>query len=93
IRNREATYVLVVSGDSMKDAGIMPGDMVLVERGSPARNGDIVIAEVDGQWTLKYLRKRGAKVYLEPANKRYRPIFPRQELKVAAVAKAVIRRY
>ncbi|MDP3794882.1 MAG: S24 family peptidase, partial [bacterium] len=46
IRNREATYVLVVSGDSMKDAGIMPGDMVLVERGSPARNGDIVIAEV-----------------------------------------------
>ena len=49
IRNREATYFLNVRGDSMIDAGILPGDVVLVERGSAPHNGDIVIAQIDGE--------------------------------------------
>ena len=57
IKNREATFLLKVSGDSMKDAGILPGDMVIVERGGTPHNGDIVIAEVDGTWTMKYFSK------------------------------------
>jgi SOS-response transcriptional repressor LexA len=56
IRNREATYLLRVRGDSMVDAGILPGDVVLVERGSEPHPGDIVIAQIDGEWTLKYFR-------------------------------------
>jgi len=93
IKNKEATYILKVQGDSMKDAGIMEGDMVLVERTADAKDGQIVIALVDNEWTLKYLRKKRDKVYLEPANKKYKPIFPKESLKIEAVVKAVIRKY
>ncbi len=54
IGNRQATFMLKVSGDSMIDAGIHPGDTLLVERGRTPKNGDIVVAEVDSQWTFKY---------------------------------------
>ena len=93
IQRPGSTYMLRVQGDSMIDAGIMPGDMVLVERGVREKDGDIIIAEVDGEWTMKYFRKRGGKVYLEAANRKYKPIFPEAELKVAAVVKAVVRKY
>ncbi len=93
IKNREATFMLRVKGESMKDAGIMNGDMVLVERNTAPKDGQIVIAEVDGDWTIKYLRSRNKKPYLEPANKKFRPIYPENELKIAAVVKAVIRKY
>jgi repressor LexA len=93
IENEEATYILKVTGDSMLDAGIQPGDLVIVERTNAPRVGDIVIAEVDGEWTMKYLRKRGNQLYLQPANKKYKPIVPTQELKIAAVVKAVVRKY
>ena len=59
IRNKEATYILKVNGESMIEAGILPGDMLLVERGAEPRDGDIVIAQVDREWTMKYFRKRG----------------------------------
>src|SRR4030067_3113525 len=68
IQNREATFLLKVSGDSMSGAGILPGDMVIVDRGQVPKSGDIVIAEVDGHWTMKYLRKRADYVTLLPAN-------------------------
>ena len=76
ISNKEATFILQVSGNSMIDAGIMPKDLVLVERTNEAKPGDIVIAEVDGKWTMKYLRQNGDKMYLEAANKKYPPIYP-----------------
>ena len=93
IGNREATYILRVQGDSMIDAGIMPGDLVLVERTETASTGDIVIAEIDGKFTMKYLRKRGRKVWLESGNKKYKPFYPKAELKVVAVVTSVIRKY
>ena len=93
IRKKEATYMLKVTGDSMIEAGLLPGDLVLVERRSDAKNGDIVIAQIDQGWTMKYLRKRGRKLWLEPANKKYQPIYPAQELKIAAVVIASIRKY
>src|SRR5262245_1657250 len=93
ITNKEATYVLKVTGDSMQDAGILPGDLLLVERGAEARDGDIVIAQVDHEWTMKYLRRRGTRVLLEPANKAYTPIPPQEELQITAVVRAVIRKY
>jgi len=93
VGNNEATYMLEVSNDSMIDAGIMPGDLVLVERGIDPKDGDIVIAEVDGGWTIKYLRKRGKEVMLIPGNKKYKPIIPTSQLNVAAIVKAVIRKY
>ena len=69
ISNKEATYVLKVNGNSMIDAGILPGDMLLVERGVNPRDGDIVIAQVDREWTMKFFRRRGSAVFLEAANK------------------------
>ncbi|MDA8240603.1 MAG: transcriptional repressor LexA [Nitrospiraceae bacterium] len=93
IQNPEATFLLKVSGDSMSGAGILPGDMVLVDKGQTPRSGDIVIAEVDGEWTMKYLRKRGENVALIPANPNYKPIRPKKELKIAGVVTAVVRKY
>lgn len=93
IGNKELTYMLTVDGDSMIDAHIEDGDSVLVEKTSNAKDGDIVIAEVDGEFTMKYLRVNGGKRWLEPANKKYKPIYPRYSLKVVAVLKAVIRKY
>lgn len=93
IGNKEATFMLKVKGDSMHDAGIMPGDMVLVERGKQAQYGDIVIAEVDTGWTMKYLQKVNGRICLLPANKNYKPIYPAEELNIAAVVTAVVRKY
>lgn len=93
INNREATFMLKVSGESMIDAGIRPGDMLLVERGRNPKNNDIVVAEVDKQWTLKYFEKHGNQVTLVPANKKFKTIIPKDELNIAAVVVAVVRKY
>src|SRR3989304_4499198 len=93
IHNNEATFLLKVSGDSMSGAGILPGDVFIVEKGRGPKNGDIVIAEGDGEWTMKYLKKRGDSVTLIPANPKYKPIKPKNELKIAGVVRAVVRKY
>ena len=95
IGNREATFMLRVSGESMIEAGIQPGDMVIVERRTDATDGDIVVAFIDGGYTVKYLRKRNGKVWLEPANAAFEPIIPDEndELRIMAVVRAVIRKY
>ena len=93
IKNKPLTYMLEVDGDSMIDAHIEKGDMVLVEKTNQAKDGQIVIAEVDGEFTMKYFRKDGSKAWLEPANKNYKPIYPTQSLNVIAVLKAVVRKY
>jgi SOS regulatory protein LexA len=93
IGNKSSIYLLEVKGDSMIDEGIREGDLVLVERRGDPKDGDIVIAEVDGGWTMKYFKKKGGIVYLKPANKNYSPIYPTYDLKVAAIVRGVIRKY
>ncbi len=93
VRHPDQTYLVKVTGDSMIEAGIHAGDLVLVERGRTPKDGDIVIAQVDGDWTMKYYEKRGSSVRLIAANKKYAPIIPRDELVVGGVVIAVIRRY
>jgi SOS regulatory protein LexA len=93
VQNPDASFLLKVSGDSMTGAGILPGDLVIVDRGQTGKSGDIVIAEVDGEWTMKYLKKSGDAVYLVPANPRYKPVKPKHELKIAGVVTAVVRKY
>ena len=94
IRKRDATFLLTVKGDSMIDAGIREGDLVVVERAQTARLGDIVVAEVDGEWTMKYLRKdaRGA-YYLEPANENFEDIYPEGEMRIGGIVRGVVRKY
>lgn len=93
IKNREDTYLLRVKGQSMKDAGIVEGDMVIAERANDAKEGEIVIAEVDGGWTMKYFRTKGGKPFLEPANDAFEPIYPADSFAIAAVVRGVIRKY
>lgn len=91
--NKESSYILRVKGDSMIDAGIKPGDMVIVERKPQYKVGQIVIAMVDGEYTMKYLREKNGKYYLEPGNKNYPPIYPQESFQVEAVVTAVVRKY
>lgn len=93
VKNRQASFLLKVSGDSMSGAGIIAGDLVIVDRSRTPKNGDIVIAEVDGEWTMKYLKKTAGGVVLVPANPNYKPIKPKNELKIAGVVTAVVRKY
>ncbi len=92
IRHKESTYLLQVEGDSMKDAGIMEGDMIVFERGAEAKVGDIVVALTEDGYTLKYLRKKGGKMYLEAANSEYPKIYPR-EGQIIGVVTASFRKY
>ncbi|HZX73901.1 MAG TPA: transcriptional repressor LexA, partial [Cyclobacteriaceae bacterium] len=93
VAKKGTTYMLQVDGDSMIDAHITDGDMVLVEKTDKAKDGEIVIADVDGEFTMKYFRKDGNKVWLEPANKDFSPIYPTTYLKINGIVKAVIRKY
>jgi SOS-response transcriptional repressor LexA len=93
INDRSRTFFLEVKGDSMIEAHIEEGDLVIAERASTARDGDIVVAEVDGEFTLKFLKKLGDRVWLEPANKDYKPIYPRHSLRIVAIVRGVVRKY
>lgn len=93
IRRPEATFMLTVQGDSMIEAGIHPGDIVLVEKGGNPKPHDIVVAQVDEEWTIKYFEKDRAGVRLDPANPRYRFIRPKRSLAIGGIVKAVVRRY
>ena len=93
IRRPEATYMLTVTGDSMTGAGILPGDIVLVERGVAPKPNDVVVAQVDDEWTLKYYVKDRAGVRLDPANPKYRFIRPKRSLTIGGIVRAVIRKY
>lgn len=91
--NKESSYILKVKGDSMIDAGIQEGDMVVVERRQTYKPGQIVIASVDGEYTIKYLRKQRDSFFLEAANAKYKPIYPKGEMVIEAVVTAVVRKY
>lgn len=93
VERPDATFILKVSGDSMIDAGIHEGDLVLVERGVAPKTTDIVIAQVDGEWTMKYFVKDGDGVRLEAANRKYKTIWPGKSLEISGIVRAVIRKY
>lgn len=88
-------YALEVSGDSMVEAGIFDGDYALIQKADTAREGDIVVALVDGQdATLKYFRREGAMVRLDPANGAYEPQrYPANRVMVQGKLAGLLRRY
>jgi SOS-response transcriptional repressor LexA len=89
-----AAKLFRVRGDSMLEAGILNEDILLVESTDKWKLGDIVIAEIDGEETVKYIRKgKTGKLFLQPANPEMSDMHPKEYLKVKAVVKSVIRRY
>lgn len=93
VKNPNSTYSVRVFGDSMIDAGIYEDDIAIVEKNSNPRSGDIVIAQVDGEFTIKYFYQKGAKAFLEPANKKYSTIYPENELNIFGVVTGIVRKF
>ena len=88
-------FALEVSGDSMVEAGILDGDYALIRKADVAREGDIVVALVeDAEATLKYFRREGAMVRLDPANSAYEPqLYRPGEVQVQGKLAGLLRRY
>jgi repressor LexA len=72
-------FAVRVQGDSMTDAHIVHGDLVVIDRRKEPRDGDVVLASIDGEQTIKRLRKARSKWRLEPANPAYEPVVPKVE--------------
>ena len=93
IDNPSRTVLLTVKGDSMIDAGLMPGDAVIVKKHAPANIGDIVVAIVDNEFTVKYLAKDKRGFFLRPGNKAYQPIRAKDGLEIFGLVVGSFRRY
>ena len=93
VEGKNITYALRVKGDSMEGAGILEGDLVLVECAEEAPADAVVVACIDGEWTLKYLRERNGVRYLAAANPRYPDLYPAESLRIGGVVRAVVRTY
>ncbi|MEX1148156.1 MAG: transcriptional repressor LexA, partial [Sphingomonadales bacterium] len=88
-------YALLVSGDSMIEAGILDGDTIIIRKTDTANNGDIVVALVDGiEATLKTIHRRGEQVALKPANSTHEPqIYPASKVRVQGRLVGLLRQY
>ena len=93
VESPSSTVLVTVKGDSMIDAGIMPGDTVVVEKRSSASAGDMVIAIVDNEFTIKTLGVERGEPVLLPANRAYPVIRPRDSLEIFGVVVGLARRY
>lgn len=93
VRQPSRTVMVPVKGDSMIDAGIHDGDIVVVERTKAAKSGDFVIAIVDNEFTLKELVLEKGAFVLKPHNPAYPVIRPRGELEIFGIVTGLARRY
>jgi SOS-response transcriptional repressor LexA len=93
IENKEATFTLIAQNNAMIGAGLIAGDLVLLDRSRTPKDGDIVLAEVDDLTALRYFRKQGSRVWLQSANPKYHALMPQEKLTVSAVVVAVVRKY
>lgn len=92
VKNRSSTFLLRVKGDSMIDAGIHEGDLVVVERSKQPKPNDIVVGVLDGEFTLKRLKKDKGKFYLQAENPEYPDLYALDELKVGGVVVGLMRK-
>ena len=94
LTTRGENYVLKVRGDSMIDDGILDGDLVIIVRREQAYNGEMVVANVNGEVTLKRIYREGERVRLQPANATMSPIFaPARDVAVQGVVVGLMRRF
>jgi DNA polymerase V len=95
VKHTQATFVLRVSGSSMRDMGINDGDLLVVDRALKASHGEVVVAIVDGDFTVKQLYLRGGRVRLKAANPTFPDIVPKdgQTIEVWGVVTSSIKRF
>lgn len=80
IKHPAATFFVRVTGDSMVDAGIHSGDLLIVDRALEPTDNNVIVAVVNGELTVKRIRKKNERVYLVPENKDYAPMEIREEM-------------
>jgi repressor LexA len=85
-------FALRVRGDSMRDAGMVEGDIVIVRQQATAQNGDIVVAQREDEATVKYFRERPGGAWLEPANSAYKPM-PAADFSILGKVTGLMRNY
>ena len=95
VKHPQATFLLRVAGTSMREAGIDDGDTLIVDRAIKPQHGHVVVAVVDGEFTVKRLYQRTGKVRLRAANPTYPDIIPKdgQTVEIWGVVTACIRRF
>jgi SOS regulatory protein LexA len=93
IPNPSKTVLIKVKGDSMADAGICQGDVVIVEKRATANVGDIVVATLDNEFTLKRLDREKGRMVLRPENKAYPVIHPKGSFEIFGVVVGLFRKY
>ena len=74
VKNKESTFYARVSGDSMLNAGLSDGDLIIIDRSLNPENGKIAVCFLDGEFTVKRIKKEKDRVYLVPENRKYKPI-------------------
>tara|TARA_B110000879_G_scaffold194908_1_gene263142 strand:- start:13 stop:447 length:435 start_codon:yes stop_codon:yes gene_type:complete len=79
VKNKEATFYARVSGDSMVGAGLDDGDLLVIDRSLSPENGRIAVCLVDGEFTVKRIKKEKNKLYLIPENKKYKTMEIKEE--------------
>lgn len=92
LRRKKPTFLLRVRGDSMIDAGILDGDLIAVRKSQTANIGEVVVARIEDEVTVKRLQRQGANAVLEPANDHYQPIvLPAEDLAIEGLFVGLIR--
>lgn len=94
VRNRKTTFCVRVNGQSMVDAGIDDGDLLIVDKSLEPENNNIVLAVINGEYTVKRLYKRGEDLFLQPENKNYDPIkiTPYMDFRIWGVVTGLIKK-
>lgn len=87
-----STFMIKVQNDAMQDAGIFTDDVVIFRRGQKPASGDIVIADVEGEWMMRFYAIENGRPVLYPANGHYSALYP-DEVSVIGVIRSVIRKY
>ena len=80
VQNPSATFCVRVTGDSMQNAGILSGDVMVVDRSLEPKNNTIVLAVLDGEFTVKRIQKKGEELFLKPENKDFKPMKVTEEM-------------
>ncbi len=79
VKNKEATFYARVSGESMKNAGISDGDLIVIDRSLNPENNKIAVCFIEGEFTVKRIIKKEGELYLKPENKNYKKIIIKEE--------------
>lgn len=92
VRHPSRAFILRIEGDSMVEAGLLDGDYVVVERDTLPQVGDIVVAHVDGRYTVKYLAGTASRHYLKAANPQFRDIVAKDRLEIVGLVVGAFRK-